>query len=170
MAEFDWKGLVGTVAPTLATALGGPFAGMAVKAISAAVLGHEDGSQGDIAAALSGATPETMLKLKEAENAFALRMKELDVDVYKIDAGDRDSARNMQNVTKSLIVPILATITVGGFFAVIGFVLTGKVPLDSTVTGMVIGAVGSKTEQIYNFYFGSSAGSKEKTEHLAGKK
>ena len=94
----------------------------------------------------------------------------MDVDVYKIDASDRDSARNMQNVTKSLIVPVLATITVGGFFAVIGFVLTGNVPIDSTVTGMVIGAVGSKTEQIYNFYFGSSAGSKDKTEHLAVKK
>lgn len=166
---FDWKSLVGTVAPTIATALGGPFAGMAVKAISAAVLGHEDATHGELSAALSNASPDTMLKLKEAENAFALRMKELDVDVYKIDAGDRDSARNMQNVTKSLIVPLLATMTVGGFFAVIAFVLTGKVPLDSTVTGMVIGAVGSKTEQIYNFYFGSSAGSKDKTAHLAAR-
>lgn len=167
MAEFDWKSLVGTVAPTLATALGGPFAGMAVKAMSAALLGNEDATHGDLAAALAGATPDTMLKLKEAENSFALRMKELDVDVYKIDASDRDSARTMQSVTKSMIVPVLATITVGGFFAVIGFVLTGTVPKDSTIVGMVIGAVGSKTEQIYNFYFGSSAGSKDKTAHLA---
>ena len=88
MSDFNWKGLVGTVAPTLATALGGPFAGMAVKAISSAVLGNEGGSEGDIALALTGASPDTMLALKEADNSFALRMKELDVDAVVIGAGN----------------------------------------------------------------------------------
>ena len=29
--DFDWKSVVGTVAPTIATALGGPLAGVAVS-------------------------------------------------------------------------------------------------------------------------------------------
>jgi len=167
MADFDWKGLLGTVAPGLATALGGPLAGMAVKALSASLLGNRDGSEKDISAALQGASPDTLLALKEADQNFQLEMEKLDIDLAEIEYKDRDSARNMQKATGSVVVPILAVITVGGFFAVIGYVLTGKVPMDSTITGMVIGAVGSKAEQIYNFYFGSSAGSKDKTAHLA---
>ena len=167
MASFDWKGLVGTVAPMLGTALGGPVGGLAVRAISSALLGKEDGSESEVALALQSASPDALLKLKDADNKFAVDMEQLGVDIYKIDAESQDSARKMQMSVKSIVVPTLAIITVGGFFAVIGFVLTGKVPLDSTVTGMVIGAVGSKAEQIYNFYFGSSAGSKQKTSLLA---
>ena len=36
--------LLGSVAPSIATALGGPLAGMATKALSQALLGNEDGS------------------------------------------------------------------------------------------------------------------------------
>ena len=40
--------LIGSVAPTIATALGGPVAGMAVKAVSNALFGHENGTEDDI--------------------------------------------------------------------------------------------------------------------------
>jgi len=43
-----WGGLIGAVAPTIATALGGPLAGMATRAISSALFGHQDGSMDDI--------------------------------------------------------------------------------------------------------------------------
>jgi len=49
---FNWKSILGTVAPGLATALGGPLAGMAVQAVSNAVLGKQDGSDDEIAAAI----------------------------------------------------------------------------------------------------------------------
>jgi len=39
-----WKGIVGTVAPALATALGGPLAGVAVRAIAEKVLGKPEAS------------------------------------------------------------------------------------------------------------------------------
>jgi hypothetical protein len=93
-------------------------------------------------------------------------MKELDLKKEDLHAKDRDSARSMQIATNSWVVPALAIITVGGFFAVVGMILTGKVPLDSTLTGFVLGAVSSKAEQIYNFFFGSSTGSKEKTAEM----
>ena len=87
---FDWKATLATVAPGLATALGGPLAGMATKAILGA-LGMADGATAsDLAAAVQGATPEQMLALKQADQQFAIQMRELDVDVERVSAGDRD--------------------------------------------------------------------------------
>lgn len=169
MSSFDWKSLVSTVAPSIATALGGPMAGMAVKAVASS-LGLDGGStEADVSKALQGASPEMLLKLKEADQAFEVQMAELGVDLEKIAADDRASARGLQKETKSWVVPMLAGVTVAGFFGVVFWVLTGKVSLESTLLGFVLGQVSSKAEQVYNFYFGSSAGSKEKTGHLAHK-
>jgi hypothetical protein len=163
---FDWKGLVSNIAPALGTALGGPFAGMATKAIAAAITGDENTTEKDLAEAIQAANPDTLLKLKQADQAFEQRMAELGVDLEKIAQQDRASARAMQENNKSLIVPTLATITVGCFFAVVFWILSGKVSLDSTLLGFVLGQVSAKAEQVYNFFFGSSAGSKEKTQGL----
>lgn len=170
--SFDWKSLVGTVAPTLATVLSGgnPLAGMAVKAIVESLGLPASSGEREVSAALSSATPETLLKLKEANLAFEQRMAELGVDLEKIAADDRASARVMQSTTKAWIVPVLGGVTVAGFFAVVGWVLSGRVSLESTLLGFVLGQVSAKAEQVYNFYFGSSAGSKEKTAHLATKR
>lgn len=167
--SFNWKSLVSNIAPVLGTALGGPFGGMATKAIAAAITGDENTTEQDLAQALQNANPETLFKLKQADNEFEQRMAELGVDLEKIAQEDRASARTLYEKTKSLIVPTLATITVGCFFAVVFWILTGEVSLDNTLVGFVLGQVSAKAEQVYNFYFGSSAGSKEKTAGLMGK-
>jgi hypothetical protein len=167
--KFDWKQLVGTVAPTLATALGSPLAGMATKAMCAAVLGDEHASEDDLATALQSASPETLRTLKQADNDFRQHMADLGVDLEEIAAQDRDSARRLQGNTKSWAVPVLGSLTVAGFFTTVGWVLTGQVSLESTLLGFVLGQVSAKAEQVYNFYFGSSAGSKEKTAYLTQK-
>jgi len=167
MAGFDWKSLVGTIAPMLGTALGGPMGGMAAKVLSNTLLGKDDASESEISLALQNASPETLLKIKEADNAFAIEMERLGVDLVKIAAESQDSARKMQIANKALIVPVLAGLTVAGFFGTMAWVLTGHVSLESTILGFVLGQISAKTEQVYNFYFGSSAGSKEKTAHLA---
>ena len=79
--KFDWKALVKTVAPVLGTALGGPLAGAATAAITKAVLGSDTATEKDIEAALATASPEILLKLKEADQAFETRMTELGIDV-----------------------------------------------------------------------------------------
>jgi hypothetical protein len=167
MANFDWKSLVGAVAPTIATALGGPFAGIAVKKLAVELLGNPDASEKDVAAALSNASPDVLVKLKELDHTFEKEMAELGVDLEKVAAADRASARDMQKTNKSWAVPLLAGLTVAGFFAVVGWVLSGNVALDNTLTGFILGQVSTKAEQVYNFFFGSSVGSKEKTQHMA---
>jgi len=167
--DFDWKEIVKTVAPLLGTAIGGPVGGMATKFIAGALLGDEEASIEDIEAAVLGASPETMMLLKKADHDFKLKMEELGLKREDIAAKDRNSARDMHKANKEWIVPVLAGLTVAGFFATMSFVLMGKVSLESTILGFVLGQISAKTEQVYNFYFGSSAGSKEKTEHLASK-
>lgn len=168
--DFDWKGLVKSVAPMLGTALGGPVGGMAARAVAGAVLGDENASEEDVAMALASATPDQLAALKKADQDFKVKMEELGLKREDIAAQDRDSARKMHVANRSWIVPLLAGLTVAGFFATMTFVLMGKVSLESTILGFVLGQISAKTEQVYNFYFGSSAGSKEKTQHLAGLK
>jgi hypothetical protein len=109
--------LIGSVAPTIATALGGPLAGMATSAISKAVLGKATGTQDEIVAVLEKSNnPDILLKLKEAELAFATKMKELDIDVAKIDAEDRASARQREIAKKDWMPKALALLYTVGYF------------------------------------------------------
>jgi hypothetical protein len=168
----DWKKLVRTVAPTLATALGGPLAGVAVSTISTAVLGKPDGSEEEVAAVVAAGGADGLVKLKDAENTFNIRMKELGVDVERIHANDRDSARQREAKTGDVWTPrILAATVVGGFLAMVASVLLGKVTgiTDPTAAGMIgtlIGYVSAKADQVVSYYFGSSAGSAAKNELL----
>lgn len=68
-------GLLAQVAPTIATAVGGPVAGMAIKALSSALLGKETGSQSEIETAMMNATPEQLAMVKKVDNELAIKMK-----------------------------------------------------------------------------------------------
>ncbi len=168
---FDWKSVVGTVAPTIATALGGPLAGLAVKAIGG-VFGLGDGAtEADVAAKLAGATPDDLLRLKEADQKFAIEMRRLDVDLERIAAGDRDSARQMQRETRSWAVPVLASVVVSGFIASSIAVLGGwveglKDPRVAALVGSVLGNITAATMLVLNFYFGTTASSRTKDETI----
>lgn len=170
--NFDWKPLVRSIAPAIATALGGPLAGLAVNAIGAAVLGRDDASETEIAAALQGAKPEDLLKLKEADNAFRLKMQELGVDLERIAAQDRDSARTREATVGGMTCPVLAFAIVGGFLVLVGWLVSNGVSkIDAASMGLVgtlVGYVSAKAEQVVAYYFGSSAGSARKTEQLDG--
>lgn len=167
---FDWRALVGAVAPTIATALGGPVAGLAVKALSNAVLGRDDGGEQEIAAALQGASPETLAAIKKADQDFAVRMKELDIDVYRLDQLDRVSARDRERAVGGYANPILAAVILSGFFACGAAVIFGGAggdPVTASLVGAVIGYASAKADQVVSYYFGSSAGSKSKTDLMA---
>jgi hypothetical protein len=168
---FDWKSVVGTVAPTIATALGGPLAGLAFKAIGGVFGLGEGATEADVAAKLAGATPDDLLRLKEADQKFAIEMRRLDVDLERIAAGDRDSARQMQRETRSWAVPALASVVVSGFIASSIAVLGGwveglKDPLVAALVGSVLGNITAATMLVLNFYFGTTASSRTKDETI----
>ena len=170
---MDLLKIVGAVAPTIATAIGGPLGGMAMKVV-AEVLGLPgDSSEKDVAKAMAAATPDQLLKLKQADQDFAVRMRELDIDLEKIAAGDRDSARRREAQVRDWMPRVLAFVVVAGFMATVFLVLLGLVdgmkdPLMATTVGTLIGFVSAKAEQVIAYYFGSSSSSQQKTQLRAG--
>lgn len=163
-------GLLAQVAPTVATALGGPLAGLAVKTLSEAMFGHQDASESEVSAALMNATPEQLQKLKETDASFKLKMKELDIDLVRISAADTDSARKMQMATNDWVPRILTVLVTAGFFGILFWLLTHGVPPTGSETLIyMLGALGTAWTGMVQFYFGSSAGSKAKTDALTTK-
>jgi hypothetical protein len=165
-------GLLGQLAPTIATAIGGPVAGMAVKALAGALGLSQDASSDDVQTALMNATPEQLAAVKKIDADFKVQMKELDIDLERIAAGDRDSARNMQMQTNDWIPRAMAIMVTFGFFGILTWLLTKGVPPTGSETLIyMLGALGTAWTGIVQFYFGSSAGSKAKTDALvAGEK
>jgi len=157
--------LIGSVAPTIATALGGPVAGLAVKAVSNALFGHENGTEDDIMTALANPTGDQLSALKKIDADFKVQMKSLDIDLERIAASDRDSARQMQTNTRSSIPAILATIIIGGFAAIIAMRVSGfQVSSDPMVNDLVT-TLRDGVMLVLSFYFGSSHSSQNK-DHL----
>ena len=160
---FDWKKTLATVAPVIATGLGGPMAGVAVK-VAADALGIEPNENALANAVLSG-DPNALLKLREADNRYKLEMKRLGVEVQKLDAQDRSSARTMaQNVG---IIPqvVLSIVYTVGYFWLLGAIITGGVTIAESMQAIVntlMGVMTAAQVQIMNFWFGSSSGSKSK--------
>lgn len=167
---FDWKSLVGTVAPWIGTALGGPLGGMAVTAIGSA-LGLDVKTEDSIKQALAGVTPEQMLALKNADNAFSLQMQELgfknEADLEKIAADDRGSARSMQIASKSMMPAVLSVIVVTGFLGLLTGMMLGKLTVsDSQALLIMLGALGAAFGGVMQFWFGTTHDSGKKTDGL----
>jgi hypothetical protein len=162
------KQIIGTVAPVLGTTLGGPLGGMAGKMVQDAL-----GVETDEAALEALQTPEGLAKLKDAEAQLKVRAKELDVDLEEIHQRDVADARAhgiAQRATGDNTTRNLAYIMIFAFIAVAAGILFGFTVADSTVAGTIIGYMVGEAKQVIAYYFGSSRGSKDKTDLLGGSK
>lgn len=99
------KDTVKTVAPAIATMLGGPVAGVAIKALSELFLGKSDASEDEIYQAMQTASPDLLIKLKELDKQF-----------YQIDADDRANARERQIEMHDWTPNIIAFVFIVGYF------------------------------------------------------
>ena len=147
------KNIVGAVAPTLGTALGGPMGGMAANMI-ADVLGVPNNPK-SIEKAMEEATPEQMLELKKAESDFEIKMKELEVDVFKLETEDIQDARG--KFSKDWTARIMGMATVGGFLGYI-YLVTLQPPEQNSeaLINLVLGYLGGLASAVISFYFGAS--------------
>jgi hypothetical protein len=164
---MDWKAVVGTVAPAIATALGGPLAGLAVKTIGTVLDLGDAATEGDVARAVIGASPDGLLALRKADREFAVRMRELEVYLERIAESSRDSARGREIKIGGWANPVLAAVIVAGFLGTVFMVLGGYVdglrdPLTAALVGTLIGYVSAKADQVVAYYFGSTAKSQSK--------
>lgn len=163
---MDW---LKAIAPTVASALGGPLAGLAVGVLGKA-MGWEESTQekvtdllksgnmtGDQVAAIKVA--ELELKKHESDNGF--KFAELEIR-------DRASAREMQVQTRSKIPGVLAiAITLGFFGILIGMMLGTFKAAENSALLIMLGSLGTAWASVIAYYFGSTAGSAAKSELLA---
>ena len=147
------KNIVGAVAPTIGSAMGGPLGGMAMNKI-ADVLGVPN-DQKSIQQAIQNATPEQMLELKKAEQEFEIQMEELGVKVFELETQDKQNARGM--FSKDWTARIIGLFTIGGFLGYI-FLVTLQPPEQNSeaLINLVLGYLGGLASAIISFYFGAS--------------
>jgi hypothetical protein len=157
---MDW---LKQIAPTIATALGGPLAGLAVDAISKAVgIDPKDVTK---TIAEGKLTADQIAQIKTAELAMAARAQEMGLDFEKIAVDDRKSARQMQSTTQSYIPGIMAIAVTVGFFGILVGLMTDHFKTSDALM-LMLGSLGTAWTGIIAFYFGSSAGSQKKDELL----
>ena len=152
------------IAPTIATCLGGPLAGLAVTALSKLFGVAPDEVKGMIAdnklsAEQIAAVKLEEIKFKEQTQALGLNFEQLAVE-------DRKSARDMQTTTQSLIPPVLSILVTFGFFGILAYLMVSPADTSNTPLMIMLGSLGTAWTGIIAFYFGSSAGSRAKDQML----
>lgn len=184
---FDLKSVIGSVAPTLATMLGGPLAGTAVTALEGA-FGVKSGSGADAITQVvqsGGMTPEIIAQVRAADQKHQEALQQMGIDLQRlndsheealadeakqlavIDAQDRASARQREMSTKDWTTRVLAYVVLLGWLSVNGYVLTHELPQTMVPIIMrLLGTLDSMTGLVLAYYFGSSSSSARKTELL----
>ena len=157
---MDW---LKAIAPTLATAIGGPFGTMAYGLAATALGVSPEDAQKTIES--GKLTSEQIASVQQAEIAIKARAQELGLDFAKLGNDDRKSARDMQTTTKSLVPPILALLVTIGFFGILIGLMT-KAFSTSDALMLMLGSLGTAWTGIVSFYFGSSASSQNNDQLL----
>lgn len=71
---------------------------------------------------------------------------------------------------KEVMMHIIAVFVVIGLFSDVYLLSTKPIPeMNEKVLYMILGVLGASFTQVINWYFGSSSGSKDKTEILSNK-
>ena len=163
--SFDWKDTLATVAPAIATALGSPLAGVAVG-MAADALGLNERTQEALEVAVAGGGPEVLEKLKAADNAFKLEMERIGVQYHLQDVEDRKSARLLGVEKGTLVQTVLSSVLGFTFAYVLISIFEGEMQIDEGMRDIAIYALGTLNTllvQVFNYWFGSSSGSRNKS-------
>jgi hypothetical protein len=172
---------IGGIAPTIATMLGGPLAGTAVKALAGALGLADNATPEDITKAVGSLSPDQIAMIRKADQEHAEKMEQLGIDLKKLNAdheeamlnaenADRASARQREVAVKDNTPKILAALVMIAATLVGVLVLTGQVTKDPSLAvqvGIVVGYVFSEAKAVLSYYFGSSTGSKIKDQTIA---
>jgi hypothetical protein len=121
---------------------------------------------------------KAQLDLQELAQKGELAHIQADIDRFKAEVEDRDSARKAHaevatsaNSTRldKAVVPLLALGVVGLAFMLIAVLMFVDTPDNQQqLVIFALGFVTSAAGQVLSFYFGSSQGSKDKTKEMEG--
>lgn len=133
-----------------------------------------------VTTATGQATPDAALSQLQREPGTLLRLRELAVQdeasirehIRAMEAArlaDVADARKREAATGDTLTPrILALLVTAGFFGVLGYLLVaGKPSQGGDALLVMLGSLGTAWTAIVSYYYGSSAGSADKTALLA---
>jgi len=158
----DLIAMVKGIAPGIATALGGPLAGVAVSALS-----KQLGVKDEVTAVMEAIT---------ADPEAAAKIKQLEHDKFKAILADKANAREREaRVVESqnaplinkVVTPALALGVTGLSFVLFAVLIFVEVkPEAKDILIYILGVLSAAVTQILSYYFGSSVGSKDKDDQL----
>ena len=162
------KRAVAKTAPKIARELGGPLAGAAVEALSRAIFGKDAVPEEALAEAVETATADQIIALRRADHDFQVALRQAAVEELRIDAADRASARERQAKMDDWTPSVLGALIIAGFFLTLAVMVARRLPDGAeTEFSIMLGALATMTAAVVNYFFGSSAGSREKTKLLS---
>lgn len=157
---------------------------MAAKEVSSALGMEVKPDPEAIGEAVANATPEQMIRLREGEQAFKVRMTELgfqnEQELARVYVGDVQDARKAHAGDRGVFwlgISVLLTFAAVMALALAGAyqLLTGGIQVKDVgvvaaifgFLGTVVGYVAGNAQQVVSYFFGSSRGSKEKADAMA---
>ncbi|OUV70740.1 MAG: hypothetical protein CBC83_08240 [Flavobacteriales bacterium TMED123] len=149
-------GLLKSLAPTIASAAGGPMAGMAVR-MAAQKLGVPDATANEIEDIIER-EPEKAVLLKEADTEFKDRIKEMEIDLesFKSELEDRKHAREtFKNDWTPKVFGILALLLYGAY--VLTVTIMPHDQNDETIISLVLGQLSGILGTMAAFWFSGSS-------------
>ena len=151
-------GLLKSLAPTIASAAGGPMAGMAVK-MAANKLGLPETATANEIEDLIERKPEKAVLVKEADRDFKSRIREMEIDLesFKTEVEDRKDARNKfsGDITPKVFC-ILALLLYGAY--VMAVTIMPHDQNDETIISLVLGQLSGILGTCAAFFYGGSNG------------
>lgn len=152
-----------TVAPTIATVLGSPAAGLLTKtALDSLTKNMNIPETSDSNEIISAIESVDIQKVKKAEDDFKLKMREMNIKLEDIHAQDRANARKFYSINRDRFTPLLAWTIVIAYFATIGgmlYMLFNEPNPNQHLTtflSFILGHISGLVNSPVNFYWGSS--------------
>ena len=158
---MDW---LKQIAPTIASCLGGPLAGLAVTAVSKLFGVQTSEVKSMIDNNKLSADQIALLQLEEIR--FREQTQALGLNFEQLAVEDRKSARDMQVGTQSFVPPLLSVLVTAGFFGILSYLLINPTMNPNPTILVMLGSLGTAWIQIIAFFFGSSSGSQNKDKFL----
>jgi hypothetical protein len=153
--------VISAVAPVLGATLGGPLGGLAGNML-AQTLGVKPDDPKALENAILTQSPEVIGQIRLAEIELQKQAQANEIDLERLNAGDRADARAREIRTGDRTQAHLAYAVSAGFFCVLGFLLIEGTPEHGGDAMLVLlGSLGTAWTAIVSYFYGSSTGSKD---------
>lgn len=164
---MDWLKKLKEYAPDIALAVasgGATLPQLALKAVSDAI-GQDVQDETKLAQIVSGASPEDMLKVQQANNAFKIRMRELDVELGEAELRNQEHAREQHkhSMMPAVITLVMSGIVAGLFYALFYYAIPES---NQDVIYILVGQASALWAASITYWVGTTRSSAEKNRRL----